>query len=36
MRPVAEVPGDTMAVARPTVLAVTADCDNVTEQYHLV
>ena len=36
MTPVAEVPGDAMAVAGPTLVAVTADSDNVIEQYHLV
>ena len=39
MTPVAEAPGDAMAVAGPTVVAVTAKCDNVVEhveQYHLV
>ena len=31
MRPVAEASGDAMAVAGPTVVAVTVDCDNVDE-----
>ena len=39
MTPVAEAPGDAMAVAGPTAVAVTAKCDNVVEhveQYHLM